>query len=77
MGLPEDGEVGKLPAGDLRLGQTTGPISSLNEAWSRMRRQHTPERRHSSPDAELLWRSDARGFLGAQGSWRSACCRYC
>ena len=33
MGLRDDGEVSKLPPGDPRLGQTTGPISSLNEAW--------------------------------------------
>jgi hypothetical protein len=30
MGLPDDGGVGRLPP---RLGQSTGPISSLNEAW--------------------------------------------
>jgi hypothetical protein len=34
MGLPDDGEVGKLSLGDSRLGQATGPICSLNEAWS-------------------------------------------
>jgi hypothetical protein len=33
MGLRDDGEVSKLPAGDPHLVQTTGPISSLNEAW--------------------------------------------
>ena len=33
MGLRDDGEVSKLPPGNPRLGQTTGPISSLNEAW--------------------------------------------
>ena len=33
MGLRDDGEVSKLPPGDPRLGRTTGPISSLNEAW--------------------------------------------
>jgi hypothetical protein len=33
MGLPDDGGVGKLPPGNPRLGQSTGPISSLNEAW--------------------------------------------
>jgi hypothetical protein len=33
MGLRDDGETSKLPPGDSRLGQTTGPISSLNEAW--------------------------------------------
>jgi hypothetical protein len=33
MGLRDDGEVSKLPPGVPRLGQTTGPISSLNEAW--------------------------------------------
>ena len=33
MGLRGDREVGKLPPGDPRRGQTTGPISSLNEAW--------------------------------------------
>jgi hypothetical protein len=33
MSLRDDGETSKLPPGDPRLGQTTGPISSLNEAW--------------------------------------------
>jgi hypothetical protein len=33
MDLRDDGAVSKLPPGDPRLGQTTGPISSLNEAW--------------------------------------------
>jgi hypothetical protein len=33
MGLRDEGEVSKLPSGDPRLGQTTGPISSLNEVW--------------------------------------------
>jgi hypothetical protein len=35
MGLREDGEAGKLSPGDLQLGQATGPICSLNDAWSR------------------------------------------
>jgi hypothetical protein len=34
MDLRDDGEVNKLPPGDRRLRQTTGPISSLNEACS-------------------------------------------
>ena len=33
MGLPDNGGVGKVPPGNPRLGQSTGPISSLNEAW--------------------------------------------
>jgi hypothetical protein len=33
MGLHEDGEAGKLSPGDLLLGQATGSICSLNEAW--------------------------------------------
>ena len=33
MSLRDDGEASKLPPEDLRLGQTTGAISSLNEAW--------------------------------------------
>ena len=33
MSLRDDGETSKLPPGDSRLRQTTGPISSLNEAW--------------------------------------------
>jgi hypothetical protein len=33
MDLRDHGAVNKLPPGDPRLGQTTGPISSLNEAW--------------------------------------------
>jgi hypothetical protein len=35
MGLREDDEKSKLPSADPWLGQTTGPISSLNEAWFR------------------------------------------
>jgi len=33
MGLRDDGEFSKLPSEDSRQGRTTGPISSLNEAW--------------------------------------------
>ena len=33
MGLGDDGEISKRPPGDPWLGQTAGPISSLNEAW--------------------------------------------
>ena len=33
MSPRDDGETSKLPPGDPRRGQTTGPISSLNEAW--------------------------------------------
>jgi hypothetical protein len=33
MSLCDDGETNKLPRGDRPLGPTTGPISSLNEAW--------------------------------------------
>jgi hypothetical protein len=33
MDLRDDGKVNKLPNGDPRLGQITGAISSLNEAW--------------------------------------------
>ena len=33
MGLREDGEAGKISPGDLQLGQATGSICSLNEAW--------------------------------------------
>jgi hypothetical protein len=33
MGLRGDGEFSKLPSEDSRRGRTTGPISSLNEAW--------------------------------------------
>ena len=33
MGLRNNGEISELPPGNPRLGQTTGPISSLNEAW--------------------------------------------
>jgi hypothetical protein len=33
MGPREDGEAGKLSPGDLQLGQATGSICSLNEAW--------------------------------------------
>jgi hypothetical protein len=33
MGLSNDGEVRKVPPGDSGLGQSIGPISSLQEAW--------------------------------------------
>jgi hypothetical protein len=33
MTLTRDGEVNKLPAGNLRLQETPGLISSLSEAW--------------------------------------------
>jgi hypothetical protein len=33
MGLRNDGEISELPPGNPGLDQTTGPISSLNEAW--------------------------------------------
>jgi hypothetical protein len=33
MGLRDDGEFSELPSEDSRIGRTTGPILSLNEAW--------------------------------------------
>ena len=33
MGFRDEDEKSNRPSGDPRLGQTTGPISSLNEAW--------------------------------------------
>jgi hypothetical protein len=33
MGLREDGEARRITPGDLQLGQATGSICSLNEAW--------------------------------------------
>jgi len=33
MGLPDYGELSKAPLEISRLGQPSGPISSLNEAW--------------------------------------------
>jgi hypothetical protein len=33
MGPRDDAKESSLPPEDPRLGQTTGPISSLNEAW--------------------------------------------
>jgi hypothetical protein len=66
MGLRDDGGVSNLPPGNPRLGQTTGPISSLNKAWF-----HTLDRCViGSPLGEVIlplmsncffWRSDARG----------------
>ena len=50
MGLSNDGEISKLPPGNPRLGQTTGPISSLNDAWF-----HTLDRCVSdSPLSEVI-----------------------
>jgi hypothetical protein len=82
MGRRDDGEVNKLPPGDPRLGQTTGPISSLNEAWF----QTLDSCIIDTPLSEVIfplmrncyfWRSNARGSLAAEGSWRSASFRYC
>jgi hypothetical protein len=33
MSLRDENQKGKFQPGDPRLGQTIGPISSLNEAW--------------------------------------------
>ena len=33
MGLRDEDEINNVRPGDLQLGQTTAPISSLNEAW--------------------------------------------
>jgi hypothetical protein len=33
MSLRDEGEINKFPLGNLQFGQTTAPISSLNEAW--------------------------------------------
>jgi hypothetical protein len=33
MGLRNDREISELPTENIPLGQTTDPISSLNEAW--------------------------------------------
>jgi hypothetical protein len=33
MGLRNEREISELPPENTRLGQTTDPISSLNEAW--------------------------------------------
>ena len=50
MGLSDDGETSKLPPGKPRLGQTTGRISSLNDAWF-----HTLDRCVSdSPLSEVI-----------------------
>jgi hypothetical protein len=50
MGLRDDSEVSKISAGEPRLGQITGTISSLNEAWF-----HTLDRCVSdSPLSEVM-----------------------
>jgi hypothetical protein len=82
MGLRDQGEVSKLPPGDPRLGQTTGPISSLNEAWF-----HTLDRCViDSPLSEVILPLMRNCFFGGampavllvqRGSWRSANFRYC
>jgi hypothetical protein len=82
MGFPNDGEISELPPGNPRLGQTTGPISSLNEAWF-----HTLERcAVDTPLSEVIfplmricffWRNNARGSLAAERYWRSASFRHC
>jgi hypothetical protein len=33
MGLRNDREISELPTENIRFGQTTDPISSLNEGW--------------------------------------------
>jgi hypothetical protein len=82
MGLQANGEVSKFPPGDSRLGQTAGPILSLNEAW-----YHTVDKCvNYGPVSEIIlplmhncffWRSAARGSAAAEGSWRAAGFRYC
>lgn len=77
-GLRDDGEFSKLPSEDSR---TTGPISSLNEAWF-----HTLDRCViDTPLSDVIfplmrncfWRSDPYGSLAGEESWRSANFRYC
>ena len=73
MDLRDDGEVIKFLPGDPQLGQTAGPIFSLNEAWF-----HTFDRCViDTPLSEIIlplmrncffWRSDARGSVAAEGS---------
>jgi hypothetical protein len=60
MGFPNDGEIRELPPGNPRLGQTTGPISSLNEAWF-----HTLERcAVDTPLSEVIFPLMRNCFFG-------------
>ena len=73
MRLRNDREISELPTENTRLGQTTDPISSLNEAWfqtlDRCAVRHLSKRGHLSADARLLfWGSNARGSLAAERS---------
>jgi len=82
MGLRNDREISELPPENTRLGQTTDPISSLNEAWFHTLGRCAVDTPLSegifSADAQLLfWRSNVRGSLAAERSQRSASFRHC
>jgi hypothetical protein len=70
MGLLSDETVSKLPPRDSRLGQTTGPISSLNEAWL-----HTLDRcAVDAPLSELILPLMRNCFFGG-AMHGCSCCR--
>ena len=71
MGLRDDGQVSKFPPGVPRLRQTTGPISSLNEAWF-----HTLDRCViDSPLSEVILPLMRDCFFLAERCTRFSCCR--
>lgn len=70
MGLRKDGQISELPPGNPRLGQTTGPISSLNEASF-----HALDRcAVDSPLREVIFPLMRSCFFGG-AMQRFSCCR--
>ena len=70
MGLRNDREISEAPSGNPGLGQTTGPISSLNEAWF-----HTLDRcAVDTPLSEVIFPLMRNCFFGG-AMHRFSCCR--
>ena len=76
-----NGEVSRPRAGDLCYRQATTAISSLHEAWFHTLDEYvidTPLNKVLLPLLRncFIWRSSLRGFVAAEGSWRTGHCRY-
>jgi len=76
-----NGEVRRPRFGDLRFRQSVAAISSLNEAWFHILDEYVIDTPLNEVLLPLLrncffWRSSLRGFVAAEGSWRTGRCRY-
>ena len=74
-------EVRRPRFGDLRFRQSVAAISSLNEAWFHILDEYVIDTPLNEVLLPLLrncffWRSSLRGFVAAEGSWRTGRCRY-